>query len=76
MKEPLKISIPRPCTQSWGDMSATKDGKYCSSCQQEVKDFTTLNALEIQQWSQSREARKHTARFYENQMPFSPTQSS
>ncbi|MEJ2884329.1 carboxypeptidase-like regulatory domain-containing protein [Pedobacter sp. GR22-6] len=69
MKEPLNISIPKPCTQSWADMSATTGGKYCSSCQQEVKDFTSMNGFEIQQWFQLHQTGKTCGRFHENQMP-------
>ncbi len=47
---PLKISIPKPCTQSWANMSPTEKGRYCNSCEKEVIDFRSWTTDELQHW--------------------------
>ncbi|MEE1944928.1 carboxypeptidase-like regulatory domain-containing protein [Pedobacter sp. KR3-3] len=46
----LRISIPKPCTQNWADLSPAEKGRYCSSCQKEVIDFRGWTADELQDW--------------------------
>jgi hypothetical protein len=36
-----KISIPKPCFESWENMTPDGTGRYCLSCQKTVVDFTT-----------------------------------
>lgn len=45
--ERFKISIPQPCTEDWNTMTPTEKGKFCSSCQKEVFDFTDKLDSEI-----------------------------
>jgi hypothetical protein len=39
----LKFTLPDPCHQDWNKMSPTELGKFCSSCEKEVFDFTTYS---------------------------------
>ena len=43
----IQISIPKPCFENWNEMTPTLRGKFCSSCQKEVIDFTEKSDLEI-----------------------------
>jgi hypothetical protein len=45
--KPLSITISKPCTQNWNDMQADGKGKFCSSCQSTVVDFTYLSDTEL-----------------------------
>lgn len=43
----FSIRIPKPCTEDWSTMTPTEKGKFCSSCQKEVIDFTDKLDSEI-----------------------------
>lgn len=45
-----KINIPKPCNQKWNSMIPNKDGKFCTSCNKTVVDFTKMDNLEIQHY--------------------------
>ena len=42
MKQPksIQISIPTPCQEDWSKMTPREQGRFCSSCQKCVVDFT------------------------------------
>lgn len=46
----FKISVPQPCTQPWGQMQPSKDGRFCGSCEKEVIDFRTWSMNELVDW--------------------------
>lgn len=47
MTHKIRISIPEPCHENWFEMSQTEKGKFCSSCQKNVIDFTKASNKEI-----------------------------
>ena len=73
MRDSLKISIPETCDQHWDEMVQSAGGKYCSSCEKEVKDFTTFSTWEVQAWFQLHQNQKTCGRFYKNQLSAHPT---
>jgi hypothetical protein len=47
MNAKLKISLPEPCHQDWYKMTPAAKGKFCSSCEKIVVDFTTYSDQEL-----------------------------
>ena len=47
MKQKIQLSIPEPCHENWQQMSSVEKGRFCSSCQKTVLDFTQLSDNEI-----------------------------
>jgi hypothetical protein len=47
MSKKIALSIPEPCHQNWNSMSPSEKGKFCSSCQKEVIDFSTMNDRQL-----------------------------
>ncbi len=43
----LKISIPKPCSENWNQMTPTQKGAFCQSCSKEVLDFTNTSKTEL-----------------------------
>jgi len=43
----FRIDIPRPCNESWADMPQAEAGRFCSSCQKTVVDFSALTNKEL-----------------------------
>ncbi|RZK56316.1 MAG: hypothetical protein EOO91_12370 [Pedobacter sp.] len=46
----LKITIPKPCTENWGNMKPLEKGRFCESCEKEVLDFTKFSTTELQNY--------------------------
>jgi hypothetical protein len=45
-----KIRIQNPCNENWSSMSTDKNGRFCTSCNKTVIDFTKMKAPEIQKY--------------------------
>ncbi|GAB3722679.1 hypothetical protein [Flavobacterium koreense] len=45
-----KIRIQNPCNENWSSMSTDKKGRFCTSCNKTVIDFTKMKAPEIQKY--------------------------
>jgi hypothetical protein len=53
MKQPnkvLRITIPKPCSEDWNKMEQSEKGRFCSSCQKEIIDFSSLTDKELYQY--------------------------
>jgi hypothetical protein len=43
----LSLTIPKPCTENWSNLSPTQLGGFCKSCSKTVTDFTRMSDDEI-----------------------------
>lgn len=43
----MKLQIPEPCHEKWNEMTPTDRGRYCSSCEKKVIDFSNKSDAEI-----------------------------
>jgi len=46
-KKTITLSVPKPCHQSWDDMTPVSGGKHCSSCNKVVIDFSDYTDKEL-----------------------------
>ena len=47
MRQPVSLTIPQPCHQSWAAMTPTTAGRHCAACEKTVVDFTLKTDAEI-----------------------------
>ena len=47
MKNAIRISVEKPCSEKFENFSPTSAGGFCDSCQKEVIDFTEMTSQEI-----------------------------
>src|ERR1700750_3099480 len=43
----MEIRIDNPCTENWDRMRPEEQGRFCSSCQKMVIDFTAMSDSEL-----------------------------
>lgn len=43
----FSVTIPNPCLQPWAGMTPVSEGRFCSSCQKNVIDFSGLTDAEL-----------------------------
>ncbi|MFT5926876.1 MAG: hypothetical protein ACI9WL_001628 [Rubritalea sp.] len=57
MKEYYSFKIPEPCQEDWNQMTPSAKGRFCSSCEKTVIDFTKMNAFEIGNYLKENQAK-------------------
>lgn len=45
--QPISINIPQPCHENPASMQKNEQGKFCSACQKNVRDFSQMTDNEI-----------------------------
>lgn len=68
MNPHLKISIPKPCHESWDQMTPKDKGRFCQSCSKVVIDFSKMSSLEIEDYLESHKHQKLCGRFKQSQL--------
>jgi len=43
----IKLSVAEPCHENWQSMAPSEQGRFCSSCQKQVTDFSEMSNDEI-----------------------------
>lgn len=64
----MKIYIPEPCHENWGAMTPNEQGRFCSSCQKTVVDFTKFTTQDIQNYFAKHYGQKVCGRFNNQQL--------
>lgn len=67
-KQELPVSIPKPCTASWEAMTPGPEGRFCSSCEKVVIDFSQMDQAAIIAWFSAHTASATCGRFENSQI--------
>lgn len=41
------LEIPEPCTQSWDNMTTSREGRFYNHCEKTVTDFTQMSDVDM-----------------------------
>ncbi|MFN0080926.1 MAG: TonB-dependent receptor [Ferruginibacter sp.] len=66
--EKYLLHINEPCTENWQSMTTVEQGKFCSSCNKTVFDFTTATDNEIVKHIEAIKGELFCGRFENNQL--------
>lgn len=64
----MNLHIKKPCSENWEAMTPTEQGRFCTSCQKEVIDFTTFSLAEIKLFLEQNPKEDLCGNFYEDQI--------
>ncbi len=64
--DPIQIRIPKPCNQSWEEMTPDGKGRHCDHCRKTVIDFTTWSDAALYEFF-SKNTERVCGRFYASQ---------
>jgi hypothetical protein len=62
------ITVPNPCNENWNSMSPQNQGRFCSSCQLVVTDFTKMDDQEIIHYFRTHQNEKICGHFRNEQL--------
>lgn len=62
------IEIPKPCHESWEDMTPEDQGRHCAQCRKTVVDFSGWSNEDILQYMQQRQGQRVCGRFRAEQV--------
>lgn len=68
MENNFKLSIPNPCQEDWDKMTPDETGRFCNSCVKSVVDFSSMSAMEIQQYFIKNSGKSVCGRFKNEQL--------
>jgi len=47
MSKKIQLQISKPCHEDWDNMTPVEKGRFCSSCQKQVVDFSNMSDREV-----------------------------
>jgi len=66
-QKPIQIQIPTPCREDWDAMETVEKGRFCSSCQKTVVDFSRFSNSELLHYFNENQGQKVCGRLREDQ---------
>lgn len=68
MSKKFQLQIPTPCHENWDNMSPVEKGRFCSSCQKQVVDFSRMSDREVAIFFKKPSTGSVCGRFMEDQL--------
>src|SRR5690349_4041323 len=68
MSKHLQVSVQSPCSENWDAMTQVEKGRFCSSCQKQVVDFTNMSDRQIAEFFKKPSNGSVCGRFMEDQL--------
>ncbi|MEJ0103474.1 MAG: T9SS type A sorting domain-containing protein [Bacteroidota bacterium] len=68
MGKKLQLHIPTPCHEDWDNMIPVEKGKFCTSCQKPVIDFTGMSDAQVVSFFKKPSTGSVCGRFHEDQL--------
>ncbi len=62
------ITVPNPCNENWNSMTPKNQGRFCTSCQLVVTDFTKMEDQEIIHYFRTHQNEKICGHFRNEQL--------
>src|SRR4030095_8181711 len=68
MRKNIQLNIPEPCHEDWTRMTPVDKGRYCTSCQKQVIDFTNMSDQQLIAYFKKRKDDAVCGRFMNDQL--------
>ncbi|MBD0833074.1 carboxypeptidase-like regulatory domain-containing protein [Aestuariibaculum sediminum] len=68
MRNQIKLNVKTPCNEDFNSFPQTASGGFCSSCKQEVLDFTNMNPDDIADYINQEGTNNICGRFKQSQL--------
>lgn len=68
MSKAIQLSVSEPCHENWDKMSPVNQGRFCSSCQKQVVDFSVMSDRDLLQFFQKPSTGSVCGRFMNDQL--------
>ncbi|HMG68752.1 MAG TPA: T9SS type A sorting domain-containing protein [Chitinophagaceae bacterium] len=68
MSKKMQLHIPTPCHENWENMALVEKGRFCSSCQKKVVDFSSMSDREVAMYFKKPSTGSVCGRFMEDQL--------
>jgi hypothetical protein len=64
----IRYTIPEPCEKNWNEMTPEAGGRFCSSCEKSVVDFTNMPDFSVVNYLENHKHEKVCGRFTKPQL--------
>ena len=64
----MRVNIPKPCNENWGEMSPAQRGAFCQTCAIDVIDFSNKNPEEVKETLKANIGKHICGRFKKSQL--------